>query len=900
MLDMTFAPVADGSFLTGDNSANLLTGTNLNDQLLGQGGNDNLMGMDGADWLDGGPRNDLLYGQAGDDKIFGGDGKDKLFGEDGNDILIGGNKNDKLDGGAGNDILYGGSGDDFLTGGSGQDIFVLTPGEGLDRIRDFSPGEDKIYLDGSLAFSNLELIAQGSDTLLRINNSGDPNNGTDLAELAGVSVSDLDSDDFMFITDTPAEVNTDSDAQDAAATTIPEAQNTAANTTLATQEDTPTSDADAALTDEGPMNASAAPATEGLTNASEPESNSNANSNDQPSDQGWTSNLTDTSGPDWINGGPANDQIYGQAGDDKISGGDGKDRLFGEGGNDILIGGNKNDKLDGGAGNDILDGGSGDDFLTGGSGQDTFVLTPGNGLDRLRDFSPGEDKIHIKADLTFADLEFIAQGADTLLRVNKNGDPNDGTDLAELAGVSVSDLDSDDFMFIGDTLTETDTASDTQDSDANTPPNAPNPETDTTADVQDDVPTPDEDTTLTDEGQTDTGEDHATGGHTEEHATGGHTDASEPDSTGGHMDGSMHGSTGGHMDGSMHDSTLDHTKMLMAGNGPSLDELAALSTEKKSGFRVRSTGNISAKGSKGLFRNMSDVSHFNYSDPLINFDDPNASTHLHMFWGNNFVDETFISDASTFNERALEVRELLLAQESSSAAGGTANLSSYWIPAIVDGNNEVQIPQHFHTYYKDGSFRSEVGPGESIDDLDTLSRTQINMIPNGLRMLAGNPRATSESEQSSHVSISYSRDGATVSSASNFKDAAANAKKGDMMEITLVFPQCWDGVNLDSPDHKSHMAYPVGRNKCPDSHPYPLPRLSYQLRFVDIPYDGFGEDFRFSSDAYDYEDAGGGFSLHGDFLEGWDEDVKRTWTKECIREGRNCGTDFLGDGRELY
>src|SRR5690349_3007618 len=31
---------------------------------------------------------------------------------------------------------------------------------------------------------------------------------------------------------------------------------------------------------------------------------------------------------------------------------------------------------------------------------------------------------------------------------------------------------------------------------------------------------------------------------------------------------------------------------------------------------------------------------------------------------------------------------------------------------------------------------------------------------------------------------------------------------GTELWMVVVFPQCWDGVNLDSPDHKSHMAYP--------------------------------------------------------------------------------------------
>ena len=45
-----------------------------------------------------------------------------------------------------------------------------------------------------------------------------------------------------------------------------------------------------------------------------------------------------------------------------------------------------------------------------------------------------------------------------------------------------------------------------------------------------------------------------------------------------------------------------------------------------------------------------------------------------------------------------------------------------------------------------------------------------------------------------------------------------------IMVLSLTFPNCWDGVNLDSADHRSHMSYPVN-SRCPASHPVNLPRL---------------------------------------------------------------------------
>ena len=65
------------------------------------------------------------------------------------------------------------------------------------------------------------------------------------------------------------------------------------------------------------------------------------------------------------------------------------------------------------------------------------------------------------------------------------------------------------------------------------------------------------------------------------------------------------------------------------------------------------------------------------------------------------------------------------------------------------------------------------------------------------------------------------------------------------MRAQVFFPSCWDGVNLDSPDHKSHMAYPIGLYNdgvCPSTHPKQLISLFYEyiLPVGDYPYRGPG------------------------------------------------------------
>jgi hypothetical protein len=55
------------------------------------------------------------------------------------------------------------------------------------------------------------------------------------------------------------------------------------------------------------------------------------------------------------------------------------------------------------------------------------------------------------------------------------------------------------------------------------------------------------------------------------------------------------------------------------------------------------------------------------------------------------------------------------------------------------------------------------------------------------------------------------------------------------IRMTIIFPSCWDGKNLDSPDHKSHVAYAPGAalagDKCPTTHPVRIPQVMYEVMY---------------------------------------------------------------------
>lgn len=53
------------------------------------------------------------------------------------------------------------------------------------------------------------------------------------------------------------------------------------------------------------------------------------------------------------------------------------------------------------------------------------------------------------------------------------------------------------------------------------------------------------------------------------------------------------------------------------------------------------------------------------------------------------------------------------------------------------------------------------------------------------------------------------------------------------LRVQVFFPSCWNGRDLDSADHKSHMAYPDGvdSGKCPSTHPVRFISIFYEVMY---------------------------------------------------------------------
>ncbi|KAF2774222.1 WSC-domain-containing protein, partial [Teratosphaeria nubilosa] len=215
------------------------------------------------------------------------------------------------------------------------------------------------------------------------------------------------------------------------------------------------------------------------------------------------------------------------------------------------------------------------------------------------------------------------------------------------------------------------------------------------------------------------------------------------------------------------------------------------------------------------------------------------------------------------------------------------DLSAYWTPKLYWMNEEGTL---FEDVPQAGEGDGTTG-GLTVYYEQRYSNTtdeKVLAFPENFRMLAGDPFQRNETNATaapgqavSFVCLDYS--GVNSEQVLNMPDR--NCPDG--LRAQVYFPSCWDGVKLDSENHSSHMAYPVGgsydNGACPPSHPVRLISIFFEV----IYQTNLFQDRWFKNGSHPFVFAMGdrtGYGFHGDFVNGWDVNTLQDAIDQCTND----------------
>ncbi|MGW8063723.1 DUF1996 domain-containing protein [Streptomyces ziwulingensis] len=249
----------------------------------------------------------------------------------------------------------------------------------------------------------------------------------------------------------------------------------------------------------------------------------------------------------------------------------------------------------------------------------------------------------------------------------------------------------------------------------------------------------------------------------------------------------------------------------------------------------------------------------------------NGAHHFHDYVGNQ-------------GNNALASDEDLAAADTSCADQG--DKSSYYWPVLRLQNGTVERDAESPGGGIEGNAGEIVTPAEVTLTFEGNERGEVAEMPRLLRIITGDAKAFVNGDANANASWSC-----TGFEDRQLKDKYPLCPSGSDVVRTFTFQSCWDGRNIDSANHRTHVAFAAADGRCPDGF-RPIPRLVQRVVYdVDAPslQDGGETVPLFAVDSFP-EQLHKPVTDHSDFINVFDEDLMREMT-DCINSGRECGPD---------
>ncbi|MGV9527533.1 DUF1996 domain-containing protein [Streptomyces cellulosae] len=310
-----------------------------------------------------------------------------------------------------------------------------------------------------------------------------------------------------------------------------------------------------------------------------------------------------------------------------------------------------------------------------------------------------------------------------------------------------------------------------------------------------------------------------------------------------------------------------------AGNGPVAGDYVSIKSVQPNVTKPQASGDAST----GTFTSDCGVNEngvFNSDNVIAAPGVSNGAHHFHDYIGNQATN-AFVSDDE-------------LTRAETSCQDQRDKSSYYWPVLRLQNGTEEQDAQS-----PGGGIEGNAGEIVTPKDV-TLTfvgnpKAKVTAMPRLLRIITGDAKSFVNGPANANASWSC-----TGFEDRQLKDKYPLCPEGSDVVRSFAFQSCWDGRNIDSANHRTHMAFTDAEGNCPAGF-QPIPQLVQRIVYdVDAPSleDGGKTDPLFAVDSFP-EQLHKPITDHGDFINVFEEDLMNEMV-DCINEGRTCGAGAGG------
>ncbi|MFI1168121.1 DUF1996 domain-containing protein [Streptomyces sp. NPDC020801] len=307
-----------------------------------------------------------------------------------------------------------------------------------------------------------------------------------------------------------------------------------------------------------------------------------------------------------------------------------------------------------------------------------------------------------------------------------------------------------------------------------------------------------------------------------------------------------------------------------AGNGPVVADYADITTVQPNVPSPREQ----ADASGGSFTSSCGVNAnglFNSDNVIVAPGVTNGAHHFHDYVGNQ-ANNAFASDDD-------------LAKGDTSCADKGDKSTYYWpVLRLQDGTQERDAGSPGGG--TEGNAGRIVTPKQVTLTFEGNPRSKVTAMPRFLRIITGDAKAFVNGPANANASWSC-----TGFEDRQLKDKYPLCPQGSNVVRTFRFQSCWDGRNIDSANHRTHVAFADADGNCPDGFraiPQLVQRIVYDVAAPSLQDAGRTTPL-FAVDSFP-EQLHKPVTDHGDFINVFDENLMNEMV-DCINGGRKCGSD---------